>query len=100
MPISFKCPACGAPLDYAGGDETTVKCPYCANVVGVPSELRPAPQPAAPQPAPAAAQTVAPPVMALPTPPGDIRGAIHQRRQARRLERRLGRHMARGLRGR
>jgi len=91
MPISFKCPACGAPLDYSGGAETTVRCPYCSNVVGVPAELRPA-APAAP--APSAALPVAP----LPMAPDDMRAAIKQLRLARRLERRQARHQARDLR--
>jgi len=94
MPISFKCPACGAPLDYSGGAETTVRCPYCSNVVGVPAELRPA------APASSAALPVAPAVSvgALPMAPDDMRAAIKQLRLARRLERRQARHQARDLR--
>ncbi len=37
---TFNCPACGAPLHYTGGPETTVRCPFCANEVVVPLEVR------------------------------------------------------------
>src|SRR3972149_4772492 len=40
MPQTFNCPNCGAPLDYPGGSEATVRCPYCNNSVIVPAELR------------------------------------------------------------
>jgi DNA-directed RNA polymerase subunit RPC12/RpoP len=46
MAQTFSCPNCGAPLDYASdGVETsvstpTLRCPYCANSVIVPQELR------------------------------------------------------------
>ena len=46
MAQTFECPSCGAALEYHGGAETTVQCPYCGNTVVVPEELRP--QPAAP----------------------------------------------------
>jgi DNA-directed RNA polymerase subunit RPC12/RpoP len=36
----FQCPNCGASLDYEGGDELTVRCPYCDSSVIVPEELR------------------------------------------------------------
>ena len=39
MPQPFKCPSCGGPLEYDGGD-ITVRCHYCANSVIVPEELR------------------------------------------------------------
>ena len=39
MPRSFNCPNCGGPLTYAGGD-ATMQCPFCANTVIVPEELR------------------------------------------------------------
>ncbi len=96
MAISFRCPACGAPLSYSGGDETTVQCAYCSNTVGVPAELRPTPAaaPAAPPTAPILL------VPLPPTPPDDIRAAIKQMRETRRLERRLARHEARVLRHR
>jgi sugar lactone lactonase YvrE/DNA-directed RNA polymerase subunit RPC12/RpoP len=38
--VSFQCPTCGAPLDYAGGVEPTIRCPYCHTSVIVPEELR------------------------------------------------------------
>lgn len=37
---SFKCPNCGAPLDYDGSGTPTVRCQYCNNSVMVPDELR------------------------------------------------------------
>ncbi len=37
---TFNCPACGAPLDYKGGPEPTVRCPFCGNQVVVPLEVR------------------------------------------------------------
>lgn len=40
MPQSFKCPACAAPLEYAGGDSAFIKCTFCGNSVIVPEELR------------------------------------------------------------
>lgn len=38
---TFNCPTCGAPLDYDGGPETTIHCPFCNGSVVVPEELRP-----------------------------------------------------------
>src|SRR5690349_13019827 len=35
----LKCPACGGPLDPPAG-ESTMKCPYCTNVVVIPESLR------------------------------------------------------------
>lgn len=40
MTQPFKCPSCGGPLEYDGGD-ITVRCHYCTNHVIVPEELRP-----------------------------------------------------------
>ena len=83
---AFKCPACGAPLDYAGGEETTVRCPYCANVVAVPAELRSVPL--------APVVVIAPPAPAPAAPPvlhASLHEARHARRVARRMARRLGR---------
>ncbi len=59
----FQCPSCGAGLDYDGGDDLTIPCPYCGASVIVPEELRdkepvykPAPRPVQiklpPRPAP------------------------------------------------
>jgi ribosomal protein L7/L12 len=36
----FECPRCGAPLDYAGGPDLTISCPYCNASVIVPETLR------------------------------------------------------------
>lgn len=95
---TFRCPACGAPLDYSGSQETTVRCPYCANQVGVPAELRPAPL--ALVVTPAAAPSAAPqPGTLLPAAPVDLRTSLHLARQARRFERRLARRAARHLPG-
>lgn len=35
----LKCPACGGPLDPPAG-ESTMKCPYCNNLVVIPESLR------------------------------------------------------------
>lgn len=40
MPQTFNCPNCGGPLDYPGGSDATMRCPYCNNSVIVPAELR------------------------------------------------------------
>src|SRR5436190_3804330 len=40
MPQDFNCPNCGAPLDYKGGDDVTLRCPFCNTSVIVPQELR------------------------------------------------------------
>lgn len=45
MPRPFKCPLCGGPLEYDGGD-TTVRCEFCSNSVIVPEELRESFEPA------------------------------------------------------
>ncbi len=37
---TFNCPACGAPLEYKGGPETTIRCPFCSNEVVVPPDVR------------------------------------------------------------
>ena len=42
MAQPFKCPSCGGPLEYDGGD-ITIRCPYCTNSIIVPEELRAAP---------------------------------------------------------
>src|SRR5262245_55920557 len=46
MPQDFNCPNCGAPLDYTGGDDVTLRCPFCNTSVIVPDELRTRAQPA------------------------------------------------------
>ncbi|HKZ70258.1 MAG TPA: hypothetical protein VJ020_09275 [Anaerolineales bacterium] len=40
MAQNFSCPSCGAPLDYDGGGDPTIQCPYCYTSVIVPQELR------------------------------------------------------------
>jgi len=40
MMQTFACPACGGPLEYKGGNEKTIRCPFCMNSVIVPKELR------------------------------------------------------------
>jgi hypothetical protein len=39
MPQPFKCPSCGGPLEYDGG-EITIRCEFCSSSVIVPDELR------------------------------------------------------------
>ena len=38
--MKFSCPSCGGPLELKGGQEKTVRCPFCSNSVIVPRELR------------------------------------------------------------
>ncbi|MGH2521649.1 MAG: ribosomal protein L7/L12 [Anaerolineales bacterium] len=40
MPQTFNCPRCGAPLDYDGGADPTIRCPFCNSVIIVPETLR------------------------------------------------------------
>jgi DNA-binding beta-propeller fold protein YncE len=54
---TFACPSCGGPLEYNGGHDKTIRCPFCSNSVIVPKELRAktaelTPPPAAPQATP------------------------------------------------
>jgi ribosomal protein L7/L12/DNA-directed RNA polymerase subunit RPC12/RpoP len=39
MSQTFQCPNCGAPLDYDGGSDPVIPCPYCKSAVVVPEEL-------------------------------------------------------------
>lgn len=48
MPQDFNCPNCGAPLDYTGGNDVTLRCPFCNTSVIVPPELRTKPAASAP----------------------------------------------------
>jgi len=41
MARTFRCPSCGASLDYDGDDDLAVTCAYCSSTVLVPEELRP-----------------------------------------------------------
>jgi len=104
MSTTFKCPSCGGPLDYDGGDVVTVRCPFCSNSVIVPEELRAragggaASQGATPPP-PAAAAALAPPPPAATTPEA-IRAQIRENRRSAREERRQLRHKLRETRRR
>jgi streptogramin lyase/uncharacterized Zn finger protein (UPF0148 family) len=40
MAQTFKCPACGAPLDYPADDTATVRCPYCDSTVIIPQTTK------------------------------------------------------------
>jgi len=40
MATQFACPSCGAPLDYDGSGNPSMRCPFCGNSVVVPQELR------------------------------------------------------------
>jgi hypothetical protein len=48
MEQTFRCPSCGASLNYDGDDDPAVTCAYCSSTVLVPEELRPGRQAAAP----------------------------------------------------
>ncbi|MEK7784523.1 MAG: ribosomal protein L7/L12, partial [Chloroflexota bacterium] len=54
----FKCPTCGAPLDYKGGPDLTINCSFCGTPVIVPPELRTGPIVEPPAPTSAAPLTV------------------------------------------
>lgn len=41
MARTFRCPSCGASLDWDGDDDPAVTCAYCSSTVLVPEELRP-----------------------------------------------------------
>ena len=41
MSESFSCPKCGAALEYKGGSNFTIACPFCGSSVIVPENLRP-----------------------------------------------------------
>ena len=40
MSTTFNCSSCGAPIDYDGGPDPTIRCQFCNNVVIVPETLR------------------------------------------------------------
>jgi hypothetical protein len=105
MSKTFKCPSCGGPLDYAGGEALTVRCPFCSNSVIVPPELRsqqaapPASGPLAdsvpPDPsAPAPAAPSADPAL-IKTQIRDLRHAEREKRRALRLQLREARRRSR-----
>lgn len=37
---TFDCPSCGGPLEFKGGPDKFVRCPFCMNSVIVPKDLR------------------------------------------------------------
>ncbi len=88
MTDTFKCPSCGGPLEYDGGEKPTVVCPFCSNVVIVPEELRPAKAGTAQLPNP-------PPAGTGPSSPAEIRAKIREERHAAREKRRELRHQLR-----
>lgn len=99
MSKTFKCPSCGGPLDYEGGDALTVRCPFCSNSVIVPPELRAertAPAEAAAPVTPAApvppAAAVAPAAPAAPTDPDQIKAQLKEARHAAHEQRKALRH--------
>jgi len=51
MPTTLNCPTCGAPLNYDGGPDRSIRCSHCGNTVIVPEEFQhtPDPSPAAPK---------------------------------------------------
>jgi streptogramin lyase/ribosomal protein L7/L12 len=40
MAEAFKCPSCGAPLDFHPGDAPVIHCPFCNTSVIVPTQIR------------------------------------------------------------
>lgn len=56
MAQAFKCPSCGGPLDVDGGQDFTIRCPFCNTSVIVPEELRTDRPPAEPDDSPPAAR--------------------------------------------
>jgi LSD1 subclass zinc finger protein len=40
MPEQFDCPSCGAPLEYDGSGNASMRCPFCNNAVVAPEALR------------------------------------------------------------
>jgi uncharacterized Zn finger protein (UPF0148 family) len=88
MAKSFKCPSCGAPLEYDGGEVLTVRCPFCSNAVIVPEELRQSRQIPPALKADASGQ---------PSDRAQIRAAIHETRREARAKRRALRHQLREM---
>jgi DNA-directed RNA polymerase subunit RPC12/RpoP len=88
---SFKCPSCGAPLEYDGGEVLTVRCPFCSNAVIVPEELR---RPGGLPPASAS------PAPGQPTDPAQIRAAIRETKREARAKRKALRHQLHEMRHR
>ncbi|MCL4506612.1 MAG: hypothetical protein M1434_06605 [Chloroflexi bacterium] len=38
---TFNCPHCGAPIEYYGKGERTVRCSFCGNSAAVPESILP-----------------------------------------------------------
>jgi uncharacterized Zn finger protein (UPF0148 family) len=88
---SFKCPSCGAPLEYEHLEALTVRCPFCSNSVIVPEELRRPGQ---------FAQASTSPTQAQPTDPAQVRAAMRETRREARAKRKALRHQLREMRHR
>lgn len=88
---SFKCPSCGAPLEYEDLGAPTVRCPFCSNSVMVPEELRQAGR------SPRASTS---PTQAQPTDPAQVRAAIRETRREARAKRKALRHQLHEMRHR
>lgn len=52
MPTSLNCPTCGAPLQYDGGSDRSIRCTHCGNTVVVPEEFQHASEAASATPQP------------------------------------------------
>ena len=92
MTKTFKCPSCGGPIDYAGGDAPTVRCPFCSNSVIVPPELRFGQAAGAASAPPPAVAPVAPTAPGAPATPEELRAKLKEARHAAREQRRTLRH--------
>jgi hypothetical protein len=68
MEQTFRCPSCGASLNYDGDDDLAVTCAYCSSTVLVPEELRPGRQ--------AAASSISLSRTSMSVDLGDLTGAI------------------------
>ena len=86
MTKTFKCPNCGATLEYTEGGELTVRCSFCANTVIVPEELRPPKNPMEDQPPAGAPQPKQPSETS--TGLATLLGQLMSNRRAAREERR------------
>ena len=70
----FKCPSCGAPLNYEHGAGPTIECPYCDASVIVPAELRGGGPAIAPSSEPSTHTTPRPPIQVDLSGPARIAG--------------------------
>lgn len=88
---SFKCPSCGAPLEYKDSDVLSVRCPFCSSSVIVPEELRRQGQVPPDSPSP---------IQAQPTDRVQIRAAMKEARREARAKRKALRHQLHEMRHR